>query len=98
MCQGNTYTGAAITSDEELGIIQQILTSAMLRLGSVARLAEHLKISYADLAKYRAGDDTPPDEVLLRAVDVILDELPAIRRTCSAKTWQALSLPKVPQG
>jgi hypothetical protein len=36
----------------------------------------------------------PPEALLLRVVDVILDELPAIRTEFSPEVWQSLSLPK----
>ena len=78
---------------EERAIIQRIFSRAAMKLGSAAHLAEALGVSYAELQGYLHGSGVPSDAVLFRAVDVILDELPAIRATFSERAWTALSLP-----
>ena len=80
--------------EEERAIIQRILRRAEMKVGSAARCAETLGISLTELRSYREGEAKPADAVLLRAVDLILDEIPAIRVTFSARAWNALSLPK----
>ena len=53
----------------------------------------NLGIPYAELTLYLQGKSIPGDDVLLRAVEIILDELPGIRRTTSPEVWEALRLP-----
>lgn len=51
------------------------LREAARLLGGAAKLRDRLKASSADTADWLAGVREPPDEILLRAVDLILDEL-----------------------
>ena len=53
------------------------LREAARLLGGAAKLRERLKASAADTAAWLAGLEEPPDDMLLRALDVILDELDA---------------------
>lgn len=78
---------------EEIAIIRHLFARAARKVGSAARLAETLGISYEDLRSYHYGTAVPADAGLLRAVDLILDELPAIRAMFSQKAWRSLSLP-----
>jgi hypothetical protein len=80
--------------EEERAIIRRIYAVAAAKIGSAAHLAEHLNVSYADLRAYLAGEAAPSDEVLLRTVDLLLEELPALRREFSPGAWRALSLPR----
>ena len=64
-----------------------------MRVGSAGALAQQLQIAYSELRLYLEGEAAPPEEVLLKAVSVILDELPAIRTEFSRETWDSLRLP-----
>ena len=44
-------------------------------LGGPAKLRDALNASSADVADWLAGTREPPEEVLLRAMDLILDDL-----------------------
>ena len=44
-------------------------------LGGPARLRDALRASSADIADWMAGTKEPPQEVLLRVMDLILDRL-----------------------
>jgi hypothetical protein len=53
---------------------QRVLERASRKLGSDSELAARLRISDARLSTYLGGTLPIPDAVLLRAVDVVLDE------------------------
>jgi hypothetical protein len=44
-------------------------------LGGPAKLRDALRVSSADVADWMAGTREPPQEVLLRVMDLILDQL-----------------------
>jgi hypothetical protein len=48
------------------------LHRACLILGGIQALAQHLKISEADLRRWMAGEEEPPEPVFLAAVEIIL--------------------------
>jgi hypothetical protein len=81
--------------EESQAIIQRIYTRAAERLGSTAALARELQAPFSEIRTYMSGEAMPPEELLLRTVAVILDELPTIRRGFSQATWQSLGLPGV---
>jgi len=80
--------------DDQHKLILRLFSRAAARVGSVAHLALRLHISQADAGMYLQGKAIPPEEVLLGAVDIILDELPNIRREFPPEVWRSLSLPK----
>jgi hypothetical protein len=45
--------------------------------GSRRKLARHLRVPLGDLEKWIAGGDTPPINVFLKAIDLVLDETPS---------------------
>jgi hypothetical protein len=45
---------------------------ACLIVGGVQSLAKHLKVSEAELRRWMAGEEEPPEPVFLAAVEVIL--------------------------
>lgn len=63
---------------------RKVLAHAAALLG-VAALAERLQISERLLHHYLTGHDLIPDELFLRAVDVIIGELPAPEAPPSAQ-------------
>lgn len=42
--------------------------------GGQKKLARYLRVPLADLEKWLAGSDTPPINVFLKAIDLVLDE------------------------
>jgi hypothetical protein len=55
---------------------RQLLARAAVRLGGVDALASQLEISQRVLTLYIEGHEAVPDSLLLRVIDVILDDLP----------------------
>jgi hypothetical protein len=45
--------------------------------GGQRELARQLRVPLADLEKWIAGGDTPPINVFLKAIDLVLDETPS---------------------
>lgn len=84
--------------DEANAIVQRLFQLASQRVGSAAALARSLGLSYSDVQTYVAGEAMPPDEVLLRTVDLVLDDLKTIRGTFSEQAWQSLGLPRAAWG
>ena len=79
--------------DDTERVVHRLFVKAAERVGSVARLADLLGVSPSEIRAYVSGDAAPSDAILLRTVELILDELPAIRSQVSPQAWQALSLP-----
>jgi hypothetical protein len=80
--------------DDEQRLILRLFSRAAARAGSAQHLALRIKASPNEVLMYMQGKKVPPEEVLLRAVDIILDELPGIRADFSTEVWRSLSLPK----
>jgi hypothetical protein len=45
--------------------------------GGQKKLARQLRVPLADLERWIAGGETPPTNVFLRAIDLVLDETPS---------------------
>jgi hypothetical protein len=45
--------------------------------GGQKKLARYLRVPLSDLEKWIAGGDTPPINVFLKAIDLVLDETPS---------------------
>ena len=78
---------------ESNAIVQRLYALAAQRIGSAAALGRYLGLSYAELAPYLAGEAIPPEELLLRTVDLVIDDLPILRSGFSEQAWRALALP-----
>jgi hypothetical protein len=57
---------------------RRVLAHAAAKIGGVEELGARLKISHRVLQHYLAGGEPVPDVLLLRAIDVILEELPGV--------------------
>jgi hypothetical protein len=79
---------------EQHRIIQRLFIRAAEKHGSTAFLALHLAIPYSELRLYIQGEAMPLEVILLKVVDLILEELPAIRSEFSPDLWASLALPK----
>jgi hypothetical protein len=79
--------------DETTAIVRRIFLRAAQRIGSVAALSRELGTSYSEIKAYVAGEAVPPESVLLRAVEICIDDLRELRSGFSERAWQSLSLP-----
>ena len=55
---------------------RQILAKAAVKIGGAEVLASRLEITARVLKMYLEGDQEIPDSVLLRAIDIIVEDLP----------------------
>ena len=55
---------------------RQILAKAAVKIGGAEVLASRLEITVRLLKMYVEGDQEIPDSVLLRAIDIIVEDLP----------------------
>lgn len=60
---------------EDTKATRQLLARAAVRLGGVDALASQLEISQRVLTLYIDGHEAVPDSLLLRVIDVILEDL-----------------------
>ncbi|MFN2645196.1 MAG: hypothetical protein ABR570_09415 [Burkholderiales bacterium] len=79
-----------MSAQEQLAIIRRIFVVACQKFGSAAHFADYLEISPALLRLYLEGRTMPSDEVLLKAVDLIIDEIAFIEREFSKSDWDAV--------
>ena len=80
--------------DAEHELILRLFSRAAARAGNVGHLALRIKASPNEVLKYMQGEAIPPEDVLLRTVEIILDELPKFRAEVSPEVWRSLSLPQ----
>lgn len=74
-------------------IVQRLFVLAAQRVGSAAALGRHLGLTYSELVPYLAGEAVPAEEVLLRTLDLVIDDLKTVKGTFSEQAWRSLSLP-----
>ena len=74
-------------------LAQRVLRNAAKKLGGEKELAAYLGVSAHVLQEWLAGKDIPPTELILRAVDLLVDEpkrddadRPTKRRDKSSRT------------
>jgi hypothetical protein len=80
--------------DDAHRLVLRLFNRAVHSVGSVAHLAVQLGISRGDIDLYVRGEAMPPEAVLLKAVELVLADLPHMRSEFPAEVWQSLSLPK----
>jgi hypothetical protein len=54
-------------------VYTETLACAAATIGGASRLAQFLKVPHGRLARWLAGEEAPPQEVFLDALDVIAD-------------------------
>ena len=59
-------------------IVRHVFVLAAERAGGTSRLVRGLGISYSEVKTYLAGEAMPPREVLLRAMDLLSEDLKAM--------------------
>ena len=85
-------TGSAtITAVKAEAVARHVLARAAAKVGGVAELASRLNLSPRVLHHYVTGSQVVPDALFLRALDVVLEELP---ETGPASQQAAQSLPE----
>ena len=85
-------------SERELGksvdganaLVQRLFVRAAQRLGGSAALGQHLGLTYSELRAYLSGEARAPTEVLLRTVDLVIEDLDVIKDGFSEEVWRAL--------
>jgi hypothetical protein len=81
---------------EEKAIVGRLFLRAAERIGSASALARLLGLTYTAIRPYLAGEAVPSEDLLLRTVAVVVDELPALKQGFSDDAWSSLSLPERP--
>lgn len=79
--------------EESNAIVQRIFALAAQRVGSASALARHLGLGYGEISPYLGGKAIPPEDVLLRTVDLVIDDLKTVRSGFSEQAWRSLLLP-----
>jgi hypothetical protein len=72
-------------------LAQRIMVKSAHKLGGVAALAKHLGISDGAVGDFLAGKLVPPAEVMLKAVEPLLDEPTAQESGSSRASTPGLS-------
>ena len=67
---------ATITAVKTEAVARHVLARAVAKVGGVAELASRLSLSPRVLHYYVTGRLVVPDALFLRALDVVLEELP----------------------
>jgi hypothetical protein len=70
-----------------------VLARAAAQLGGVEPLAAKLMISQRLLQYYITGSEPVPDPLLLRAIDIVLEQLPGIQNQVQPSQQASQSLP-----
>jgi len=79
--------------EESQAIVQRIFIRCAEKTGSASALALRLRIPYSEVTTYMNGHAMPPEAVLVRAVEMIIEDLPSIRSGFSDAAWRSLPLP-----
>lgn len=79
-------------ADEANVVVQRLFLQAAQWTGSPSALGEHLGLPYAELRTYLRGEALPAEEVLLRTVDLVIEELQVLKKGFSEQAWRSLSV------
>jgi hypothetical protein len=60
--------------DHEHRLVSRLFSCAAVRVGNVSLLALRLEASPKEVLRYMQGESIPPEDVLLSAVEIILDD------------------------
>jgi hypothetical protein len=78
---------------EERRVVRRLFLRAAERVGSASALARSLGLTYPDIRSYLNGEAIPAEDVLLRTVSLVIDDLELLKGEFSAQAWSSLSLP-----
>jgi len=59
--------------EETTAIVQRLFALAAQYVGSASALARRLGLRYSELRTYLGGEAMPPEEVLLRTVELVIE-------------------------
>jgi len=62
---------SADQAEESTAVAQRLLALAAQCVGSKAALVRHLGLTHSELRTYLTGEAMPPEEVLLRALELV---------------------------
>lgn len=79
-----------MSRDDQLAIVRRIFVAASMKYGSRGHFAEFLGVPEVELGFYLAGEAMPPEEVLLRAAAIIIDEVNGFRHEFPEVAWAGL--------
>jgi len=74
---GEDFAALGEGEDVTTSVYSRTLQKAAELLGSRQKLARHLRVPLAELEKWIAGTALPPTGSFLKAVDVVIDSVPA---------------------
>jgi hypothetical protein len=77
--------------DESFAIVRELFALATERVGGAPALGHHLGLPYSELSPYLTGGAIPPAEVLLRTVDLVVEDLDALKSAFSEHAWLSLA-------
>jgi hypothetical protein len=79
----------------EPATIKRLFALAAQRAGGRGALVQHLRITYSELRTYLTGEAMPPEEVFLRAVDLVIEEPKAVTKEFSEQGLRWLVVKEV---
>jgi len=82
---GELPSRSADQVEESTAIVQRLFALAAQCVGSASALVQHLGLTYSELGTYLAGAAMPPEEVLLRALELVIEHRKAVQRGLSAQ-------------
>jgi hypothetical protein len=79
---GGPPSAPADHAEESTATVQRLFAAAAQCAGSASALARRLGLAYSELRTYLAGEAMPPEEVLWRALELVIEH----RKSGSART------------
>jgi hypothetical protein len=76
---GDLPSPSADQVDESTAIVQRLFAVAVQCAGGAAALVQHLGLTYSELRTYLSGTAMPPEEVLLRALELVIEHRKATK-------------------
>ena len=83
-------TGDPTFAEEAKQIVQRLFVRAAQRVGGAVTLGVLLGFSYSEMPRYINGEAIPPSEVLLQALELVLDDIDVVKDGCSEQAWRFL--------
>ena len=71
--EGEPSAGCGDAVDPSTAIVQRLFTVAVQCAGGAPALIRHLRITYSELRTYLGGTAMPPEAVLLRALELVIE-------------------------
>jgi hypothetical protein len=74
---------------EEKAIVRRLFARAAERTGSASALAQSLGLPYTAIRGYLAGEALPPEDLMLRTLELIIEDL-ELKHEISSQAWMSL--------